>query len=106
MIFSREDPDIPDLSGEIETGPFGFDPGEITFTVTQQDISEAGVETTELGQEAKLVTTQDKVGVTVPVNVKRGDGIYRRQLDLIGEAPDAEAASTFVKGDNGRRLFE
>src|SRR5580693_5775100 len=101
MIFSPEGDDVPDLTGEVEAGAGGVGPGEVSFSVADQEMAEAGVEAAELWEEAEFVAAEQQVGMAVVVDIGDEGGIDGGELDHGREALDAEAAVAFIEGDDG-----
>ena len=103
MIFSLEGDDVPDLSGEVETGAGGVGPGEMAFAVTEEQVAEAAVEAAELGEEAELITAQDEVGMAVVVDVGGCPGMFdQRQLRRFGGIGD-RAVDEIADAEGDRR---
>src|SRR5882724_9277267 len=106
MILIPDLGDIPDLSSQLEPGPFRTDPGEIPFSIIEQDMAKAGVQPAELWQEAGFVAPENQVGKAIAIEVHAMNGVHGRQLYHGGHWPYAEPPVAFIDGDDGRGVIE
>jgi len=88
------------LTGELETGGVVAGVLELAMPFTEEDMSEAGVEPSELGQEAELVAAENEVGYAIAVEIDATGCIDGGELDRSGEPLEGELSMSFVKGDD------
>ena len=100
MIFCLYGSYIADLSGELEPGGVIVDVLELSVSFTEEDMSEAGVESSELWQEAELIAAEDEVGNAIAVEVHAKGCIDGGELDGCGEPLECKLPMSFVKGDD------
>jgi len=106
MLFSSDEDDISDLSGQGQAGCFGGRLFETGFAVVEQQLAETCVEAAKLREEAEFVASKDEIGGAISVDIVAKDGVEGGELGCRWERADIEATLAFVERDDGSGEIE